>query len=165
MYAMFLMVCTGGLMTTGNMSQIAKSLNVFDAKFMGIAIVPFTATVAGVTNALARIMWGSVSDRFGREYTMAFAFAVPNGRTTQVFFNQRDNSSTHDAGRPADGQPFVPFGRILEGLDVAAALNSEYGEGPGGIRAGRQDPFFDGGNAWLLTQFPRLDYIRKAMIR
>jgi MFS transporter, OFA family, oxalate/formate antiporter len=75
MYFMFLMVCTGGLMTTGNMSQIAKSLNVFDAKVMGIAIVPFTATVAGVTNALARIMWGAVSDRFGREYTMAFAFA------------------------------------------------------------------------------------------
>lgn len=76
MYIMFLMVCTGGLMTTGNMSQIAKSLNVFDAEIMGIAIVPLTATLAGVTNALARIMWGAVSDRFGREYTMAFAFAL-----------------------------------------------------------------------------------------
>ena len=76
MYFMFLMVCTGGLMTTGNMSQIAKSLNVFDAKFMGIAIVPLTATIAGVTNAFARIMWGAVSDKFGREYTMAFAFAL-----------------------------------------------------------------------------------------
>jgi OFA family oxalate/formate antiporter-like MFS transporter len=75
MYFMFLMVCTGGLMTTGNMSQIAKSLKVFDAKVMGIAIVPFVATIAGVTNAFARIMWGSISDRFGREYTMAFAFA------------------------------------------------------------------------------------------
>src|SRR5450631_766470 len=76
MYFMFLMVCTGGLMTTGNMSQIAKSLNVFDAKVMSIAIVPFVATLAGVTNAFARIMWGTVSDRFGREYTMAFAFAL-----------------------------------------------------------------------------------------
>ena len=76
MYFMFLMVCTGGLMTTGNMSQIATSLNVFDAKFFGIAIVPLTATIAGVTNAFARIMWGSLSDKFGREYTMAFAFAL-----------------------------------------------------------------------------------------
>ena len=76
MYFMFLIVATGGLMTTGNMSEIAKSLNVFDATFMGIAIVPFTATIAGVANALARIMWGSISDRFGREYTMAFAFAL-----------------------------------------------------------------------------------------
>ena len=76
MYGMFLMVCTGGLMTTGNMSKIAQSLNVGDATFWGIAIVPFTATVAGVANAFARIMWGGVSDRFGREYTMAFAFAL-----------------------------------------------------------------------------------------
>ncbi len=76
LYFMFLMVCTGGLMTTGNMSQIAKSLNVLDAKVWGIAIVPFVATLAGVTNAFARIMWGSLSDRFGREYTMAFAFAL-----------------------------------------------------------------------------------------
>ena len=76
MYFMFLMVCTGGLMTTGNMSQIAKSLNVSDAQFFGIAIVPLTATIAGVANAFARIMWGAISDKFGREYTMAFAFAL-----------------------------------------------------------------------------------------
>jgi len=75
LYAMFLMVCTGGLMTTGNLSQIAKSLKVLDSKVLGIAIVPFTATIAGVTNAFARIMWGAISDKFGREYTMAFAFA------------------------------------------------------------------------------------------
>jgi MFS transporter, OFA family, oxalate/formate antiporter len=74
LYLMFLMVCTGGLMTTGNLSQIAKSLNVFDAKILGIAIVPFTATIAGVTNAFARIMWGSISDKLGREITMAIAF-------------------------------------------------------------------------------------------
>ena len=76
MYVMFLMVCTGGLMTTGNMSQIAKSLNVYDSTVWGIAIVPFVATLAGVTNAFARIMWGGISDRFGREYTMAFAFLL-----------------------------------------------------------------------------------------
>jgi len=91
--------------------------------------------------------------------TLAFAFAVPNGRTTQVFINLQDNSATHDK------EPFVPFGRIVSGLDVADALNSEYAEGPGGIRAGRQDAFFDGGNAWLAAQFPRLDFIRRATVR
>jgi OFA family oxalate/formate antiporter-like MFS transporter len=75
LYVMFLMVCTGGLMTTGNLSQIAKSLNVADANVWGFAIVPLTATIAGATNAFARIMWGAASDRFGRENTMAFAFA------------------------------------------------------------------------------------------
>ncbi len=76
LYLMFLFVCTGGLMTTGNLSQIAKSLNVADAKIWGMAIVPFTATLTGVTNAFSRIMWGSISDRIGREYTMTFAFAL-----------------------------------------------------------------------------------------
>ena len=91
--------------------------------------------------------------------TVAFAFAVPNGRTTQVFVNLRDNSSTHDK------EPFVPFGRVVEGMGVADALNAEYGESSGsGIRAGRQDPLFAGGNAYLSREFPRLDSIRKATV-
>jgi cyclophilin family peptidyl-prolyl cis-trans isomerase len=91
--------------------------------------------------------------------TVAFAFAVPNGRTTQVFVNMRDNSATHDA------EPFTPFGRVVEGMDRLDALNAEHGEGPGGIRAGRQDPFFAGGNAWLDRTYPGLDFIRRAEVR
>jgi hypothetical protein len=49
-------------------------------------------------------------------------------------------------------------------MDVADKLNDEYAEGPGGIRAGKQDDFFKGGNAWLLQYFPRLDYIRRATV-
>jgi peptidyl-prolyl cis-trans isomerase A (cyclophilin A) len=90
--------------------------------------------------------------------TVAFAFAVPNGRTTQVFINLGDNSSTHDK------EPFTPIGRVVSGMETADRLNPEYGEGPGGIRAGKQDAFFEGGNAWLLRQFPRLDYIRRAVV-
>ena len=90
--------------------------------------------------------------------TVAFAFAVPSGRTTQIFFNLRDNSATHDK------EPFTPFGRVLAGLELIDSVNAEHGEGPGGIRAGKQDPYFDGGNAWLLREFPRLDYIRRATI-
>jgi len=90
--------------------------------------------------------------------TVAFAFAVPNGRTTQIFFNLRDNSATHDK------EPFTPFGRVVAGLDLIDNVNAEYREGPGGIRAGKQDPYFEGGNAWLLKEFPRLDYIRSAHV-
>ena len=90
--------------------------------------------------------------------TVAFAFAVPHGRTTQVFVNMRDNSATHDK------EPFTPFGRVIEGMDLLDALNAAHGEGPGGIRAGRQDPFFTGGNGWLDRQFPGLDFIRTARI-
>jgi cyclophilin family peptidyl-prolyl cis-trans isomerase len=91
--------------------------------------------------------------------TVAFAFAVPNGRTTQVFVNMRDNSETHDK------EPFTPFGRVIAGMELMDGLNAEHGEGPGGIRAGKQDPYFDGGNTWLDREFPRLDYIRRAVIR
>jgi cyclophilin family peptidyl-prolyl cis-trans isomerase len=90
--------------------------------------------------------------------TVAFAFAVPNGRTTQVFVNTSDNSATHDK------EPFTPFGRVVAGMEHVDALDAEHREGPGGIRAGKQDPFFEGGNAWLERNFPRLDYIKRATV-
>ena len=91
--------------------------------------------------------------------TVAFAFAVPNGRTTQVYIALTDLSATQDE------QGFVPFGRVVSGMEVADALNSEYGESSGsGIRAGRQQPLFDGGNAYLDRAFPRLDRILNAVV-
>ena len=63
-----------------------------------------------------------------------------------------------------DKEPFTPFGKVLAGLELIDSVNAEYGEGPGGIRAGKQDPYFEGGNAWLLREFPRLDYIKRATI-
>jgi peptidyl-prolyl cis-trans isomerase A (cyclophilin A) len=91
--------------------------------------------------------------------TIAYAFAVPNGRTTQLFINLRDNSATHDA------QQFVPFGRVVEGMEVVDTLNTEYGErAGGGIRGGKQGPVFDGGNQYLNLNFPRLDYIKRAVV-
>ncbi|HXV62865.1 MAG TPA: peptidylprolyl isomerase [Vicinamibacteria bacterium] len=91
--------------------------------------------------------------------TVAFAFAVPNGRTTQVFINLRDNRETHDR------EPFVPIGRVVEGMDVADALNPEYGETAGsGIRSGLQGPLFEGGNEYLKKNFPGLDYIERAVV-
>jgi peptidyl-prolyl cis-trans isomerase A (cyclophilin A) len=89
---------------------------------------------------------------------VAFAFAVPNGRTSQVYISLRDNSYQDDQG-------FVPFGEVVEGMDVADALNSEYGENSGGgIRAGKQQAMFDGGNAYLDREFPRLDRIILAQV-
>lgn len=92
--------------------------------------------------------------------TIAYAFKDPNGRTTQVFINLRDNSATHDQ------EPFVPFGRVMQGMDVVDRLNAEYGErAGGGLRRGQQEPLFQGGNDYLRREFPRLDYIYRARIR
>lgn len=92
--------------------------------------------------------------------TVAFAFATPNGRAAQVFFNLVDNSATHDK------EPFIVFGRVVEGLDVMDALYDGYGESAlGGIRAGKQDPLFEQGNAYLRARFPNLDYIKAARVQ
>lgn len=91
--------------------------------------------------------------------TVAYAFAVPNGRATQIFINLQDNSATHDK------EPFVPFATVVDGLDVVDTLYAEYGESAGsGIRSGRQGPLFEDGNAYLAREFPRLDYIVRATI-
>ncbi len=91
--------------------------------------------------------------------TIAYAFAVPNGRTTQLFINLRDNRATHDK------EPFVPIGKVVEGMEVADALYSGYGEkSGGGIRAGHQDAMFEGGNAYFDANFPLLDRIEHATV-
>jgi MFS transporter, OFA family, oxalate/formate antiporter len=76
LYTMFFFACAGGLIATANLSQIAKSLHVSDARVWGLAIVPLTVTLTSICNALSRILWGSVSDRLGREYTMFLTFGI-----------------------------------------------------------------------------------------
>ena len=59
----------------------------------------------------------------------------------------------------------MPFGRVIEGMDVADALYTDYGESAGGgIRAGKQAPLFAEGNAYLKREFPHLDYIVRATV-
>ncbi len=90
--------------------------------------------------------------------TVAFAFAEPGGRSTQVFISLRDNS-------PLDAQGFIPFGRVVEGMEVADALNADFGEeSGGGLRAGKQQPLFDGGNRYLDQRFPTLDKLIRARV-
>ena len=89
---------------------------------------------------------------------VSFAFKDPDGRTTQLYISLRDNSAQ-------DTQGFAPIGEVVEGMTVADALNSEYGEeSGGGIRAGRQQRLFDEGSAYLDREFPRLDRILRATI-
>lgn len=90
---------------------------------------------------------------------VSYAFASPNGRTTQIFINLQSNADSFDA------EPFVPFAHVIDGMDVAESLYREYGESSGGgMRAGKQDPLFAEGNAFLLREFPKLDYIIRAVV-
>jgi peptidyl-prolyl cis-trans isomerase A (cyclophilin A) len=87
--------------------------------------------------------------------TLAFAKSDPNTRATEVFINLADNAVL-------DEQGFVPFARIVEGMEVADKLYSGYGEmRPIGkdIDAGRVE---EEANEYLAPRFPKLDYIKGA---
>jgi len=87
--------------------------------------------------------------------TLAFAQSGPHTRETEIFINLADNSML-------DAQGFVPFGKVVDGMDVVDKLYSGYGEmrPQGEIDPGRVE---EGTNAYLVPRFPKLDYIRHAV--
>jgi peptidyl-prolyl cis-trans isomerase A (cyclophilin A) len=89
--------------------------------------------------------------------TLAFAKSDPNTRATEMFVNLADNAVL-------DEQYFVPFGKIVEGMDVPDKLYSGYGEmRPQGkyIDLGRAEGET---NEYLVPRFPKLDYIKRARL-
>ena len=83
-------------------------------------------------------------------------WAGPNTRTTQLFINYNDRNSQ------LDSQGFSPFGKVVEGMKVVDSLYADYGEGgQGGPDQGRIQME---GNAYLEKSFPKLDYIKSAVI-
>jgi peptidyl-prolyl cis-trans isomerase A (cyclophilin A) len=88
---------------------------------------------------------------------ITFATAGPNTRTTQVFINYADN-------RALDGQGFAPFGQVTSGMSVVKELYSGYGEGAPQGDGPEQGRIQSEGNKYLISAFPKLDYIKKATV-
>ncbi|MEO8027215.1 MAG: peptidylprolyl isomerase [Bryobacteraceae bacterium] len=90
--------------------------------------------------------------------TLAFAQDAPNSRTTQIFINLADNRTR------LDGKGFVPFGKVVDGMEVCEQLYGGYGEiaprgpGPDAAKAEAQ------GNEYIVPHYPKLDYIKKAVL-
>jgi peptidyl-prolyl cis-trans isomerase A (cyclophilin A) len=82
--------------------------------------------------------------------TLAFASNGPNTRTTQLFFNVRNN-----AGLELDGLTVV--GKVIEGLDVLPRLYDAHGQGLG------IDRIIAEGDGYL-DRFTKLDFIVRATI-
>lgn len=93
--------------------------------------------------------------------TLSFAHDGPGTRSTQMFFNLRDNAQL-DHMAPAG---FAPIGRVTDGLPVLDALYYEYSSGAGRELPGpNQDSISAQGRAYLRREFPRLDSIETARV-
>ena len=77
MYVMFTMVSASGLMATAQLAPIAKDYGISNtAIFFGATTLSVALVVDNVLNGFARPFFGAVSDRIGREATMAIAFTL-----------------------------------------------------------------------------------------
>lgn len=81
----------------------------------------------------------------------------PNSRTTQFFINFSDNTNL-------DKLSFAPFGRVIEGMEVVDSLYAGYGDGPPHGSGPAQREIQDKGNGYLVSQFPKLDHIKTAVV-
>jgi len=89
-----------------------------------------------------------VSNRRG---TLTFATSGPNTRTAQLFINLGNNERL-------DAQRFSAFGKVVSGMDSVDQIYSGDGQNP------QQGLITQSGNAYLIKEFPHLDYIKTARI-
>jgi len=83
--------------------------------------------------------------------TLTYAMSGPNTRSTQLFFNFKDNHYL-------DREGFAPIGRIVEGLDALEKINDRHRELP------KQGQIVQHGNAYLEEEFADLTYISAVRI-
>jgi OFA family oxalate/formate antiporter-like MFS transporter len=80
MYAIFVMVGTGGLMAAAQLGPIAKDYGVekIPVSILGLTLpaLTFALSLDRVMNGITRPFFGWVSDHIGRENTMFIAFAI-----------------------------------------------------------------------------------------
>ncbi|HEY1542033.1 MAG TPA: oxalate/formate MFS antiporter [Xanthobacteraceae bacterium] len=86
LFIMMAMMSTSGLMVVSNVGPFAKEFKVADALVFGLAALPLSLTLSRATNGLTRPFFGWVSDRIGRENTMALAFSLEAVAILVLFF-------------------------------------------------------------------------------
>ncbi len=91
MFFMMTMMSTGGLMIISQFAAFSRDFGVTKVMVFGLAALPFALTIDRITNGLTRPFFGWVSDRIGRENTMAIAFLVEAAAVTAMVL-LRDNT-------------------------------------------------------------------------
>jgi MFS transporter, OFA family, oxalate/formate antiporter len=76
LFVMMTMMSTGGLMVILNFATFSREFGITDnVMVLGFAALPLALTLDRITNGATRPFFGWLSDRIGRENTMAIAFA------------------------------------------------------------------------------------------
>lgn len=91
--------------------------------------------------------------------TLCFSRGAPNTRKTSVFINLRNNL-TYDTLNAAGVKGFVPFAKVITGMEVVRLFFSDYGN----ETMKYADSVYFKGNAYLKKKFPELDMIKEARI-
>jgi cyclophilin family peptidyl-prolyl cis-trans isomerase len=89
---------------------------------------------------------------------VSYAKRGPNTRTTQLFINMKDN-------KDLDKQGFAPIGTVITGMDAVESFYSAYGDMPPRGQGPDPSQIETQGNSYLEARFPRLDFVKKAVIR
>jgi MFS transporter, OFA family, oxalate/formate antiporter len=80
MYVMFVLVASGGLTMAASMAPIAKDLKIekVPVELFGLVMpaLVFALSLNRIFDGVGRPFFGWLSDRIGREYTMALAFTI-----------------------------------------------------------------------------------------
>ena len=94
LYAMFVMVGTGGLMVTAQLAPVARDFGIdtVPVSILGFVLpaLGFALSLGLVLNGLSRPFFGWLSDRAGRENTMLIAFLLEGIGIFALFWFARD---------------------------------------------------------------------------
>jgi len=91
MFVMMTMMSTGGLMVISQFGAFSKDFGITGVTLFGMAALPLALNIDRITNGLTRPFFGWVSDRIGRENTMAIAFLMEAAAVTLMLMS-RDNA-------------------------------------------------------------------------
>lgn len=89
------------------------------------------------------------------KWTVTYATAGPNTRTTQLFINYKANPSL-------DAQGFAPLGVAVAGTQYLDRVHDPTPGDSGGVN---QDDYLTKGDTWIRTTYPEINFIKKAEIR
>ena len=91
MFLMMTLMSTSGLMVISQMASFTRDFGLAGSTVFGLAALPLALTLDRVTNGLTRPFFGWLSDRLGREPTMALAFGF-EGLAMVLWLLTRDNA-------------------------------------------------------------------------